>query len=89
MNQLNLKNERITAIVTLAVNAFLVINSVLVAAGKDPIPLDETTASKMITYIVTAVWGVWTWWHNNNMTHAAVAGQLLTNHIKNEEQNES
>lgn len=88
MNQLKLKNERISSIVTIAVQMFLVINTILTAAGKNPIPLDESTATEFITYIVTGVWSVWTWWRNNNMTRAAVAGQLLINHIKKEEQDD-
>lgn len=79
---LTLKNERITAIVTVAVQIFLLVQSILTAAGKNPIPLDETTLSEVLTYILTAAWSVWAWWRNNNMTRAAVKGQLVTNREK-------
>ena len=79
---LTLKNERITAIVTVAVQIFLLVQSILTAAGKNPIPLDETTLSEVLTYILTAAWSVWAWWRNNNMTRAAVRGQMVTNSEK-------
>lgn len=79
---LSVKNERITAVVTLAVQIFLVINSVLVAMGKDPIPLDETQITSAATYVATVFWSVWTWWRNNNVTRAAVMGQEVTNNYK-------
>lgn len=79
---LTLKNERITAIVTVAVQIFLLVQSILTAAGENPIPLDETTLSEVLTYILTAAWSVWAWWRNNNMTRAAVKGQLVTNREK-------
>lgn len=79
---LTLKNERITAIVTVAVQIFLLVQSILTAAGRNPIPLDETTLSEVLTYILTAAWSVWAWWRNNNMTRAAVKGQLVTNREK-------
>ena len=79
---LTLKNERITAIVTVAVQIFLLVQSILTAAGKNPIPLDETTLSEVLTYSLTAAWSVWAWWRNNNMTSAAVKGQLVTNREK-------
>lgn len=79
---LKLKNERISALVTVAVQIFLLIQSVLTAMGKNPIPLDETQVSEILTYIVTGIWSVWSWWRNNNMTRAALIGQIATNHEK-------
>ena len=76
---LKIRNERISAVVTAIVEVFLLINAILTAMGKDPIPFDATTATEFLTYIVTIVWSLWTWWRNNNMTRAAVAGQITTN----------
>lgn len=79
---LKVQNERISAIVTLIVQMFLVMNMILTAAGKNPIPLDEAVLTEVLTYILTIAWSVWTWWRNNNMTKAAVVGQMTTNQEK-------
>lgn len=76
---MKLRNERISAVVTAIVQIFLLIQTILTAAGKNPIPLDETAVTEMLTYVVTGVWSLWTWWRNNNITRAAVAGQVTTN----------
>lgn len=72
------KQERITAIVTLIVQMFTIINAFFVAAGKNPIPFDENTITETLTYIITIAWNVWVWWHNNNVTEASVDGQKVT-----------
>lgn len=76
---LKLRNERISAIVSVIVEVFLLINAILTAMGKDPIPFDATAATEMLTYIVTIGWSVLCWWRNQNITRAAVAGQMTTN----------
>ena len=76
---LTLKKERISAIANAIVELFLLINAILTAMGKDPIPFDATATTEMLTYIVTIVWSMWVWWRNNNVTRAAVAGQVTTN----------
>lgn len=61
-------NGRAKAFVRLAVMAVLTINSALVLAGKNPIPFDEATFTEVLTYVVTGVSIIWTWWKNNNVT---------------------
>lgn len=77
--------ERVSAIVTVIIQAILIINALLTAAGRNPIPLDETQTSEFLTYAVTIGWNVWAWWRNNNITNAAIEGQKIVNAEKEKE----
>ena len=83
---LKLRNERISAIVTVVVQMFFVINAILTAAGRNPIPFDETAVTETLTYIITIGWSAWAWWRNNNLTKAAVKGQEVTNMEKGKDE---
>ncbi|MDW3788520.1 phage holin [Staphylococcus saprophyticus] len=43
------------------------INQILAINHISPIPIDEVTISSVITGLAS----LWTWWKNNNFTHAA------------------
>ena len=46
------------------------VNQFLATKHISPIPVDEVTISSIITGAVS-----WTWWKNNNFSHAAQKGQ--------------
>ena len=51
-----------------------IINQILTATGKNPLPFDDMTVST----IVTAVFAAWSWWKNNSFTkHAKLADEFL------------
>lgn len=47
------------------------VNQFLATKHISPIPVDEVTISSIITGAVS----LWTWWKNNNFSHAAQKGQ--------------
>lgn len=71
-----MSSELQKAIVRFFVGALLLLNIILIAAGKNPLPVDETTATEVITVIVSALGAAWSWyWKNNNIRKNAGIAQ--------------
>ena len=70
------------AIIRIAVLAITTVNAILTAAGKNPIPFDESAFTECIAYIINGVCAVWAWWRNNDMTREAEEGTALTRALK-------
>lgn len=62
--------------------AVLLINGMLTAAGKNPIPFDENAFTDVAMQVVAGIAAVWTWWKNNNVTEAAADAQAVLNAAK-------
>lgn len=77
----------IKAIVRLLVTVILTINACLTAKGMNPIPFDESAFTEAVTYILSAVTIVWSWWKNNNVTKAACEAQGYLDQLKGKTQN--
>ena len=74
MKQVNKETIIRTVILTLAL-----INQVLAACGKSPIPVDEESITELISTGITVIAAVWAWWKNNSFTQAAIkADEQLT-----------
>lgn len=54
------------------------VNQFLATKNISPIPVDEVTISSIITGAVS----LWTWWKNNNFSHAAQKGQKKLHEVK-------
>ncbi|ASN72886.1 hypothetical protein 7F2_5 [uncultured Caudovirales phage] len=54
------------------------VNQFLATKNISPIPVDEVTISSIITGAVS----IWTWWKNNNFSHAAQKGQQKLHEVK-------
>ncbi|EGG72241.1 phage holin [Staphylococcus epidermidis] len=54
------------------------VNQFLATKHISPIPVDEVTISSIITGAVS----LWSWWKNNNFSHAAQKGQQKLNEVK-------
>lgn len=70
------------AIIRIAVLAITLANAILTAAGKNPIPFDETAFTECLSYIISGIAAVWAWWKNNDMTREATEGTALTKALK-------
>ena len=69
------KNNMAMAITRIIVTAILFINAMLTMAGKNPIPLDESTVGVVVSGLLSAVTILWSWWKNNNITKNALKAQ--------------
>lgn len=56
-----------TAILLLAI-----INQLLTAKGKCPLPIDDQELSELVSSIFTSVVSIWVWWKNNSFTKEAI-----------------
>lgn len=65
------------------------VNQVLTATGKNPLPFSEDIIYELVTVLATVGASVWAWWKNNSFTSAAIeADKFLTSLKKGEKNNE-
>lgn len=62
--------------------ALALINQLLSATGHAVIPIADETIESLVSYIVTVVVAIWTWWKNNSFTQAALRGDIVMKEIK-------
>lgn len=65
-------NGRKEAIIRGVVLAVTLINSILTASGKNPLPFDESAFNEFVAYAINALAALWAWWKNNNITQEAI-----------------
>ena len=70
------------AIIRIAILAITLANAILTAAGKNPIPFDETAFTECLSYIISGIAAVWAWYKNNDLTREAVEGTALMKALK-------
>lgn len=65
--------EKINAdvIIRTIVLILALINSLLTAIGKNPLPFSDDQIYSAVSTIVTMVASIWAWWKNNSITEAA------------------
>lgn len=64
---------RTETIVRTAALAFALINQLLAAAGKSPLPFTNEEVGQGVSALLTAASSLWAWWKNNSFTQAAIA----------------
>lgn len=53
--------------------AVALVNQLLTAWGKNPLPFGDEAIYEGLSAVVTTVAGLWAWWKNNSFTAAALA----------------
>ena len=76
------RTERIRAITTLIVTALLLVNTILTASGKNPVPYSESAVYEIISNLLSAIAVLYTWWKNQNITEEAAKAQGWLNEMK-------
>lgn len=82
-------NTNITA-GTLARTACLLLallNQVLCAIGKSPLPIESETLNQLVTSGITVVAALVAWWKNNSFSKAAIAADKEYDRLKAQEKN--
>lgn len=64
-------NEKGRGIVRLLLFAIPLANAALSMAGISPLPFDEAELETIISMVVAFIFGIVSWWKNNNMTKDA------------------
>ena len=83
-----MKNVSKETIIRTVVLAVALINTLLTAFGKNPIPFSESDIYQIISSICTAAATIWAWWKNNSFTDAAVKADEYMKALKAKEKKE-
>lgn len=76
----NIKPDTIIRTVCLAI---ALLNQVLAATGKSPLPIKDEEVAELVSTAFTIVTATWAWWKNNSFSQAAIAGDVVMKSIKN------
>ena len=69
--------------------ALALVNQLLSATGHAVIPIEDETIESLVSYAVTVIVALWTYWKNNSFTQAAMKGDRVMNEIKDAEKSEA
>jgi SPP1 family holin len=77
-------NFNITAgtIARTAVLLLALINQMLSAMGKSPLPIESTTVEQLVTAGITTIAALVAWWKNNSFTKEAIAADKEYDRLK-------
>lgn len=79
---MKVKAETIIRTIVLAVT---LLNQVLTAIGKNPLPFAEDEIYTALTTAATVAATVWAWWKNNSFTKSAIKADEVLAELKNKE----
>ncbi len=61
------------------------VNQILSICGVSPIPIDDDTATNIISTLWTVVASIAAWWKNNSFTDNAISADEYLNELKTDE----
>ncbi|MDO5397218.1 MAG: phage holin [bacterium] len=65
--------------------AVTLLNTILTAAGKNPLPFSDTDVYSAVTTVATITALVIAWWHNNSFSKEAIQADKYMNELRNGE----
>ena len=79
-----LTGERVKAIVTIVVTLYALLNAGLNLAGINTLPFTNDEVSTTLFAVIGVIGTIYSWWKNQNITSASLAGQQLVDALKKE-----
>lgn len=80
---MNTKNKISTeTIVRTVVLVLVLINQILTALGKNPLPFSEDAMYEGISAVFTAAASLWAWWKNNSFTRGAIEADAYLQELR-------
>lgn len=79
---MKVKTETIVRTIILVV---ALVNQILTATGKNPLPFSESEMYEGLTAVATIAASMWAWWKNNSFTKAAINADEYMNELKQRE----
>lgn len=64
---------------------FALVNQILAICGVSPIPIDDDTATNVISTLWTAIASVVAWWKNNSFTQDAISADTYLTELKEQD----
>lgn len=77
-----MKNVSKDTIVRTVVLVVTLVNTLLTAFGKNPLPFSDTEIYQAISTVCTAAASIWAWWKNNSFTKAAIKADEYMHELK-------
>jgi SPP1 family holin len=71
-----------STIVRTIVLIVMLVNQLLAAFGKSPLPFSDEQVDTFVSTVLTAVSALWAWWKNNSFTKAALAADNYMKELK-------
>lgn len=62
--------------------ALALVNQLLSAAGKSPLPIDSASVEQWVTAGLTTAAAIWAWWENNSFSQAALQADIYMKQMK-------
>lgn len=79
---MNISTDTIIRTVVLVV---ALVNQVLTATGKNPLPFSDDVIYEAVTLAITIGASVWAWWKNNSFTANAIEADRYLKDLKTED----
>ena len=76
--------ERVKAVVTIVVTLYALLNAGLNHAGINTLPFTNDEVSTTLFAVIGVFGTIYSWWKNQNITSASLAGQQLVDALKKE-----
>lgn len=61
------------------------INQLLVATGRQPIPFTDEETYRNVSTLITAIIAIWAWWKNNSFTAPAIKADEYMEKLRKEQ----
>ena len=71
-----------STIVRTIVLVVMLLNQLLAAFGKSPLPFSDEQVDTFVSTVLTVVSSIWAWWKNNSFTKAALTADIYMNELK-------
>ena len=81
-------NVKKGTIIRTVVLLFAIINQLLTATGRNPLPFSEEEVYQALTAVITAVTSIVAWWKNNSFSEEAILADEYKDCLKAGESNE-
>lgn len=75
-------NVKPATVARTVVLALALVNQLLSAAGKSPLPIDSASVEQWVTAGLTTAAAIWAWWENNSFTPEAMRADEYMNYLK-------
>lgn len=69
-------------IIRTVILAVALLNQILTATGKNPLPFSENEIYTIISSLATTAAALWAWWKNNSFTVPAIIADKYLNELK-------
>lgn len=76
-----MKKVSTETVVRTVILVIALVNQILTAAGKNPLPFSDDEIYTGLTAVLTVGAAVWAWWKNNSFTKNAIAADAYKNQL--------